>query len=76
MAPDQIPTALQPFHQINSRISRKHEGTGLGLPLAKHLIELHGGQLEIASTVNIGTTVKVVLPPGRTAAKPAAAASA
>jgi len=76
MAPDQIPKALQPFRQISSRISRKHEGTGLGLPLAKHLVELHGGQLEIASTVNLGTTVRVVLPPERTMARPAVAASA
>src|SRR5215471_16650405 len=62
MASDQIPKALQPFHQIDSRISRKHEGTGLGLPLAKHLVELHGGKLVIESKVNVGTVVKVVLP--------------
>ena len=65
MAPDQIPKALEPFRQIDSRVSRKHEGTGLGLPLAKHLVELHGGALIIESKVNFGTTVKVVLPPER-----------
>ena len=67
MASDQIPKALQPFHQIDSRISRKHEGTGLGLPLAKHLVELHGGKLVIESKVNVGTVVKVVLPASREA---------
>jgi len=66
MAPDQIPKALQPFRQIDSRISRRHEGTGLGLPLAKHLAELHGGKLIIESRVNFGTTVRIVLPPDRT----------
>ncbi len=71
MASDQIPKALQPFRQIDSRISRKHEGTGLGLPLAKHLVELHGGELIIESRVNFGTTVKVVLPAKRSIARPA-----
>jgi signal transduction histidine kinase len=62
MTADQIPKALQPFRQIDSKISRKHEGTGLGLPLAKHLAELHGGCLRIESSVNNGTTVTVTLP--------------
>jgi signal transduction histidine kinase len=62
MTADQIPKALQPFRQIDSKISRSHEGTGLGLPLAKHLVELHGGALRIESRVNQGTTVTVILP--------------
>jgi signal transduction histidine kinase len=66
MSPDQIPKALQAFRQIDSKISRKHVGTGLGLPLAKHLVELHGGMLVFDSKVNFGTTVRVVLPPERT----------
>ena len=47
MAPMEIPKAMEPFGQIDSRLSRKYEGTGLGLPLAKHLVELHGGTLTI-----------------------------
>jgi signal transduction histidine kinase len=65
MSPDEIPKALEPFGQINSKISRKYEGTGLGLPLAKHLAELHGGTLTIESAVNAGTTVTFILPPER-----------
>jgi signal transduction histidine kinase len=62
MAPEDIPRALTIFGQVDSMISRKHAGTGLGLPLAKHLVELHGGRLTIDSKVDVGTTVTVVLP--------------
>ena len=66
MTPEQIPKALEAFGQIDSTISRKHEGTGLGLPLAKRLAELHGGVLKIESRINFGTTVAIVLPRERT----------
>ena len=62
MPSEEIPKALEKFGQIDSKISRKYDGTGLGLPLAKHLIELHGGTLTIKSEVNVGTTVTIVLP--------------
>ena len=62
MAPEDIPVALAPFGQIESALSRKHQGTGLGLPLTKALVELHGGTLEIKSLLNVGTTVKVLFP--------------
>jgi signal transduction histidine kinase len=62
MASEEIPKALEEFGQIDSKISRQYAGTGLGLPLAKHLMELHGGTLTIKSEVNIGTTVTIVLP--------------
>ncbi len=65
MAPEEIPKAMEPFGQINSKISRKYEGTGLGLPLAKDLVELHGGTLTIESQVNVGTTVTIELPQQR-----------
>ena len=42
-----------------------YAGTGLGLPLSKHLVELHGGRMEIESRVGQGTTVRVTLPPER-----------
>ncbi len=62
MAEQDIPRALEPFGQISNALTRTHEGTGLGLPLSKSLIELHGGHLEISSAPNAGTTVTVTLP--------------
>ncbi|HEX6978593.1 MAG TPA: ATP-binding protein [Alphaproteobacteria bacterium] len=59
MTPDDIPKALSPFQQVDSRLSRKYGGTGLGLPLSKALVELHGGQLEVASKPAMGTTVTI-----------------
>ncbi|MBI4967070.1 MAG: PAS domain-containing protein [Rhodospirillales bacterium] len=58
-----IVTALQPFGQVDSRLARRYEGTGLGLPLAKSLVELHGGTLSIDSAKGRGTTVTVFFPP-------------
>ncbi len=57
--------ALAPFGQVDSSLARRYEGTGLGLPLSKALVELHGGRLEIDSAPDAGTTVHVVLPADR-----------
>jgi two-component system cell cycle sensor histidine kinase PleC len=65
MAPEDIPKALSQFGQIDSDLNRKYEGTGLGLPLAKSLIELHGGYLDLQSAVGKGTTVTVRIPASR-----------
>jgi signal transduction histidine kinase len=65
MDPADIPSALTPFVQINSSLSRSYEGTGLGLPLAKSLIELHGGRLQLESALDVGTTATLRLPPDR-----------
>ena len=65
MAEKDIPVALERFGQIDSTLARKYEGTGLGLPLAKQLAELHGGTLAIESVVDVGTTVIVALPAQR-----------
>ncbi len=62
---EQIPRALAPFQQIDSGLNRKHEGTGLGLPLAKSLVEMHGGYLDLQSEVGAGTTVTVRFPAER-----------
>ena len=62
MSAEQIPIALTPFGQIESNLTRKHDGVGLGLPLTKRLVELHGGTIEIASQPGIGTEVSVHLP--------------
>src|SRR3546814_2848555 len=58
MTRDEIPRALEAFGQIDSSLSRKYEGTGLGLPLIKAFAELHGGTIDIESTLNIGTTAR------------------
>jgi signal transduction histidine kinase len=65
MKPEDIPVALAPFRQLDDAFNRRYEGTGLGLPLAKMLTELHGGVLEISSAIGLGTTVDVKLPRGR-----------
>jgi len=64
IAPADIPLALAPFGQVN-RNAREQEGTGLGLPLTKELVEMHGGTFSIASTVGTGTTIDIAFPPGR-----------
>jgi signal transduction histidine kinase len=65
MAPEDIPKALSPFGQLEQSLARRHAGTGLGLPLSKALVELHGGRLEITSKPGVGTTVSVILPRSR-----------
>jgi len=62
MTAEHIEIALTPFGQVDSRLERKYEGTGLGLPLAKSLIELHGGRLDIESAPGKGTVAMVYLP--------------
>ncbi|MBF0373231.1 MAG: PAS domain S-box protein [Alphaproteobacteria bacterium] len=62
IAAEDIPKAMTPFSQVDSRLARKYEGTGLGLPLAKAFVELHGGTLELESRPGVGTTVTVRLP--------------
>jgi two-component system, cell cycle sensor histidine kinase PleC len=62
IAPEDIPMVLQPFGQAENAISPKHEGTGLGLPLAKGFMELHGGSLSLESRVGEGTRVVLTFP--------------
>lgn len=52
----------KPFEQAANSFTRNHEGTGLGLAITKELAELHGGKLELASTVSVGTTVTITIP--------------
>jgi len=63
MDEDEVKVALSPFGQVDGTRTRWREGTGLGLPIAKALIELHGGSLSIASAKSVGTHVIVKLPP-------------
>lgn len=67
IAADDIERVLEPFGQVDSDLARQHadEGTGLGLPLCKRFAELHGGRLLLDSARGKGTTMAVLLPPGR-----------
>ena len=62
IAPDDIDRVMQPFGQVESVQSRKHQGTGLGLPLVKSFIELHGGTFELQSELGRGTTAIAIFP--------------
>jgi len=62
MSEEEIRVALAPFGQADASRSRWREGSGLGLPIAKALVDLHGGTIEIRSTKGQGTEVTVTLP--------------
>ena len=68
MSEDELAQALQPFVQLDRAGRRRQEGTGLGLPLCRQLVELHGGELRLASVPGEGTAATVRLPPSRTVA--------
>ena len=62
MSSEEIATAMRPFGQVEQGFSKKHEGTGLGLPIAYALARLHGGDLDLNSTKGVGTRVKFSIP--------------
>ncbi|MCW5773281.1 MAG: PAS-domain containing protein [Rhodospirillaceae bacterium] len=63
--PEEMTKALSPFGQIDNHMTRRHQGTGLGLPIAKALVEHHGGRLRIRSRPGFGTVIAIVLPSER-----------
>jgi signal transduction histidine kinase len=65
IAPDDIPKAMENYGQVQTGWSRTQEGTGLGLPLAKRLVELLGGSFVLESKVGVGTNIIVTFPPER-----------
>jgi two-component system cell cycle sensor histidine kinase PleC len=73
--PGQIERIFQPFEQVADHLTREHEGTGLGLPIAKALIELHGGELVLGSQPGAGTTARIRLPGDRVRSFAASAAA-
>ncbi|MCX7350246.1 MAG: ATP-binding protein [Alphaproteobacteria bacterium] len=62
MSPQEIETALRPFGQVDSGFNQRHEGTGLGLPIAYALARLHGGELRITSEKGSGTRIALTIP--------------
>ncbi|MCH8926724.1 MAG: HAMP domain-containing histidine kinase, partial [Proteobacteria bacterium] len=65
IAADDLEKAMAPFSQVDSAYCRRHEGTGLGLPISRALAELHGGSLVMESELDVGTTVIVRFPSER-----------
>ena len=65
MAEKDFATALAPFGQVDSKLSRLYDGTGLGLPIVKAFIELHGGRLRLESEPGKGTTASLDFPAHR-----------
>jgi signal transduction histidine kinase len=66
MEEDRISIALEPLTQLDTRIARRYEGVGLGLPLANALTRFHGGELTIESTPGVGMPVRIAFPAERT----------
>jgi signal transduction histidine kinase len=62
MKREDIPLVMQPFYRVSSAFNARYQGAGLGLPLAKAIVELHGGTLTIDSEADVGTTVIIALP--------------
>jgi len=75
IAPRDLTRILEPFEQADSSLSRSHQGTGLGLPLVKAIMELHGGTLALTSKLGAGTQASVTFPPERAVFDPLAAQS-
>ncbi len=62
IAPKDISKVMTPFGQVESALSRRYEGTGLGLPLSKKFVESMGGEFAIQSELNVGTTITLTIP--------------
>ena len=59
---EELPRLTERFYRVDKARSRELGGTGLGLAIVKHIVQAHGGKLSIASTVNVGTTVRFTVP--------------
>jgi two-component system cell cycle sensor histidine kinase PleC len=63
--PDHLGRVFEPFSQVEDHLTRENEGIGLGLPLARAMVRLHGGDLTLTSQVGIGTLAEITLPASR-----------
>ncbi|MEX1051014.1 MAG: ATP-binding protein, partial [Gemmatimonadales bacterium] len=61
---EHLPRVFERFYRVDPGRSRDQGGTGLGLSIVRHLVESHGGRVDLESALGIGTTVRLVLPPG------------
>ena len=59
---ENLPLLFEKFQQLDTPLQRRYEGTGLGLALTKQLVELHGGRIEVESTLGEGSIFSVWLP--------------
>ena len=73
IAPQDFKKVMSPFGQVNNSLSKKTEGTGLGLPLVKSMMELHGGQLILQSAAGEGTKTTLCFPASRSIKRSTAA---
>jgi signal transduction histidine kinase len=71
IAPGDLGRVVEPFEQVDSVLSRQHQGTGLGLPLVKAMMDLHGGTFDLQSRVGVGTRAILNFPPSRMVEQPA-----
>ena len=69
IAPEDLRRVLEPFEQADGSFSRRHQGTGLGLPLVKAVMESHGGSLRLESVKGVGTKLTIAFPPERLVAR-------
>jgi signal transduction histidine kinase len=74
ISPEDIASVFAPFHQVDHGNSRRYDGAGLGLTIAKNLSELMGGKLEVESELGKGTIVTLHFPTGRCTSKETPAA--
>src|SRR5438094_1275914 len=65
IAPEDLSRVIEPFVQVDSSLSRRHPGTGLGLPAVRRIMELHNGSFDLQSSVGSGTTATVTFPAER-----------
>ena len=75
IAEKDLEKVLLPFSQVESAYNRQHSGAGLGLALAKRIIELHGGTLKLESKLGAGTRVHTTIPAERIQGAPPAASN-
>ena len=59
---EDIPIVFEQFRQVDGRLERVAEGTGLGMPISKSLVELHGGEIWVESVLGQGSTFFFTLP--------------